>query len=111
MAIKYLSDQSNNVPGRKMQVDYTSGSAQDWIILDSMQVGDTVTVGLILGEGAEGYVDFTVDSVESVISDDADGIQWTNGAVTASAMTFFPSSTTAVRVVRTSGDIRLLISR
>lgn len=111
MTITYLSSQTNNVPGRKMQVNYTGGTTQDWIVLDSMQPGDTVTVSMILGAGAQAYLDYTNDSVEAVLDDSATGRQWSKGVITADADTFFPSSTTAIRVVRTSGDIRLLISR
>ena len=110
MAHINLSDQSNELPGRRFQKTYTGGTAGEWVILDSAEPGDTVSVGLVMATGV-GYIQFTADSVASVIDGTAIPVTWGSGSVSVPTIDFFPSSVTAVRAYYTSGTIRLVISR
>jgi hypothetical protein len=108
--MKRLSDQSNNVPGRKYQADYTSGTTQEWIMIDDSERGEAISVGLDVSTGT-GSIEYTMDSEESVIADAATGIPWPAGTITVPTMDYFPSAVTAVRAVRATNTVRLIISR
>lgn len=109
MAIINLSEQTNAVPGRIFEATYSTGTTQDWVILDSLDPGQQATVALIISSG-QGYIDYCIESPETIRAGNATGIQWSKGVVTATGVAYFPSSTTAIRAVRSSGTIKLVIS-
>lgn len=110
MAFINLSDQANELPGRRYQKTYSDGNAGDWVILDSAEPGESISIGLVIATG-QGHIEFTADSVESVMAGTASGIDWDDGTVTASTMSYLPSGVTAVRPYRDSGTIRFVIAR
>lgn len=109
MAIINITAQSNAVPGRIFEASYSSGSTQDWVILDSLLQGQQATVALLISSG-QGYIEYCVESPSTIMGGAETGIQWSNGSVTTTSVSYFPSSTTAIRAVRSSGTIKLVIS-
>ncbi len=78
MATINLSNAANEKPGRRYQVTLSGATAQPWIILDSVNPGDAITVALIISAG-EGSVKYTAEDEASMIAGTATETTWSKG--------------------------------
>ncbi len=100
-----LSASQNEEPGRRIQQTISDATATDWIVLDSVNPGETITVALVITTG-EGTIQYTAEDVASLVNGAADGVEWSKGSVTTTTYGYFPSGITGVKFVRTSGTIK-----
>lgn len=110
MTIKYLSDMTNERPGKKGQMDISGAGTSDWFFIDRHPDGIVapVTVGLTPLAG-EGYVQLTNDSNTKVLASAA-AATWSPGTVTVATLCEIPAQVTAVRAV-TTGAAQLTVQR
>lgn len=110
MAIRYLSDMSNERPGKKMQVDIAGAGTTDWVIIDRHPDGinTPVTVGITPTAG-NSKIQLTNDSMADIIASAASS-DWAVGAVTGCTLLEIPSQVSAVRAV-TTGAAKMTIQR
>lgn len=100
--------------GRHYEETYSAGTTQAWIRIDTVDTPtlvatDTVTVGLVISSGS-GSIEYTAESTASVIAGTASGKAWPKGTISATDYAYFPSTVTAVRAVRASGSIKLVVA-
>ncbi|MCP3924472.1 MAG: hypothetical protein GY714_18015 [Desulfobacterales bacterium] len=109
MAYINLSDQSNELPGRRYQETLSAGTNGTWLILDTMGKDDTLTVSLSITSGT-GSIEFTNEDIDSVKNDTATGKTWPDGTVNETKYRCAASTITAVRPVRATGTIKFSAS-
>lgn len=110
MAIRYLSDMSNERPGKKMQLDIAGAGTTDWVIIDKHPDGinTPITVGITPTAG-NAKIQMTNDDIISVLTSAA-STDWAAGLVTGCTLLEIPSPVTAVRAV-TTGAAKMTIQR
>lgn len=88
---------------------YTSGNAQDPVIINYPQPGMTVGVQLTISSG-NGKVQATLDPVSMVINGTATYVDWPAGAVAATTQDGFEIIPTALRCYRALGTVNMSVA-
>ncbi len=105
-----LSDFDNEKPYRRIQRNLSTGTTDEWIILDGNDAGYDISVGIVIKTTGAGSVEYTFEDIESIEAETAQGITWVAGTVSATKQSCFPSGVTGLRFVRDSGTIKGVIS-
>ncbi len=111
MAIIRLSDPGNEKPYRRVQQVISTPSTGDWIILDSVNPGEEILIGVVIPVSGSGSMEFTGEDINSIIAGTASGVTWDFSTVSATKYGYFPAVITAVRFVNATGEIKGVISR
>ncbi len=104
-----LSAEANEVPRRRVQRILTDASAEPWIILDSLEPGNTITAGVVIVTG-EGTIYYTVEDKASIINGTAEAVEWSKGSQTSTSYGYFPSGVTGIKFAWTSGTVKGIIA-
>lgn len=102
MPIRYLSDMSNESPGKKAQITNTVAGTSDWFIIDRHPDGAhgvPITIGVNPTAG-NAKAQMTNDSITKVLASAAP-MDWGAGSVTSMTLLEIPSKVSAVRLVST----------
>ena len=115
MAVRWLSSREDAwQPYRALELELTSVSDSDWIIMQvegGRVMGDdaTATIGFeIPPSGGSGYIMFTGENFDTIVSGSAVGQEWSQGTVSETIYTCFPAIT-GIKPVWVSGTIKLVI--
>jgi hypothetical protein len=91
---------------REITFEYNTGDVQAPIYLDEF-VGAYRGIQLAPVVTGVGYVQATMSTKQEVQDSQADWVTWPNGSVSAVSQDTVDPSVTAIRIYRTSGNLRL----
>ncbi len=106
MATIWLSSYTNEEPGRRVQRTLSSGTTDDWIILNTTEKDSTITVEIVIAASGSGSLEFTIEDYASIDAGTAVGVVWDFGTVGTTTVGYFPAGVTGVRFVRATGEIK-----
>ena len=106
----WLSASEDSKGKARLQRDLTGAVTDEWIVVNNDRPYGCLLVGIVIPSAATAKVQFTGQSFETIDTGSPDAIDWAAGDVTETTYTTFPSSTTGIRFVVTSGTIEGVLS-